>query len=126
MLEAYGMTEGGISMTIPDDPLSGHVGGPLVNVKFKLRDIPEMNYLHTNDPPQGELMSFGACSVTSGYFRKPDKTKETITEDGWLMTGDVACILPNGCMKIIDRAKNIFKLSQGEYIAPEKLENIFV
>jgi long-chain acyl-CoA synthetase len=65
-------------------------------------------------------------TVFSGYFMRDDKTKECFDEQGWFRTGDVAQIYPNGTIKIIDRSKNIFKLSQGEYIAPEKLENIFV
>jgi len=59
------------------------------------------------------------------YFCNPEKTAETF-HDGWLLSGDIAEITSNGALRIIDRAKNIFKLSQGEYIAPEKLENIFV
>ena len=56
----------------------------------------------------------------------PERTAEALNEDGWINSGDVAAILPNGAVKIIDRAKNIFKLNQGEYVAPEKLENIYV
>ena len=127
IIEGYGMTEtcAGSFATIPFDPETGHVGGPLANVKCRLRDIPEMGHLHTNDPPSGEICMWGS-SITEGYFRNPEKTAETITEDGWLYTGDVGRLLPNGAIKIIDRAKNIFKLSQGEYIAPEKLENVYV
>ena len=65
------------------------------------------------------------ATVFSGYYKRPDKTSEAFDAQGWLKTGDVALIYPNGSAKIIDRSKNIFKLSQGEYIAPEKLENIF-
>lgn len=125
--EGYGLTEtsGGSSVTWPNDPITGHVGGPLPCVKWRLQDVPEMNYLNTDKPyPRGELQMKGA-SVTSGYYKRPDKTAEAFDKDGWFKTGDVAMIYPNGSVKIIDRSKNIFKLSQGEYIAPEKIENIF-
>lgn len=128
--EGYGMTEtcAGSVITFSNDPMTGIVGGPLQNVKIKLRDIPEMNYFSEgtdSDPtPKGEVMIWGP-SIMSGYFKNPEKTAESFL-DGWLLSGDVGCVFPNGAIKIIDRAKNIFKLSQGEYIAPEKLENVYV
>jgi len=124
--EGYGMTEtsAGTCITYPDDPETGIVGGPLQNVKVRLRDIPEMGYSSTAVPPKGEVCFWGPC-IMKGYFRNPEKTKEAFHND-WLLSGDVGMITPNGAIKIIDRAKNIFKLSQGEYIAPEKLENVYV
>lgn len=93
-------------------------------MRIRLRDLPELSYLTSSDPPRGEVQFFGT-NVFKGYFKNPEKTKEAFSEDGWLCSGDVGEIQPNGSLRIIDRAKNIFKLSQGEYIAPEKLENIY-
>ena len=109
--EGYGMTAtcAGSCVTFPGDPETGIVGGPLNNVKIRLRDIPEMGYLHTNDPPKGEICFWGP-SIMKGYFRNPEKTKEAFHND-WLLSGDVGQINPNGSIKIVDRAKNIFKLS---------------
>ncbi len=56
-----------------------------------------------------------------GYYSDEVKIREAIDKDGWLHTGDVGEWISNGALRIIDRTKHIFKLSQGKYIAPEHL-----
>ncbi|XP_058875372.1 long-chain-fatty-acid--CoA ligase 1-like [Acipenser ruthenus] len=123
--EGYGQTEctAGCSMTLPGDWTAGHVGPPLPCCTVKLVDVTEMNYFASKG--EGEVCVKGA-NVFKGYLRDPEKTTEALDEDGWLHTGDIGKWLPNGTLKIIDRKKHIFKLAQGEYIAPEKIENIYI
>lgn len=58
ILEGYGMTEtcGGFTGTVVGETTYGHVGGPNAGVKLRLKDVPDMNYYHTNYPPQGEII----------------------------------------------------------------------
>jgi len=65
-----------------------------------------------------------AWSRTPGYFNEPELTLQSFDRDNWFYTGDVAMLLPSGAIKIIDRAKSMFKLAQGEYVAPEKIEQV--
>ena len=128
ILEGYGLTESSACGAImsEDDAVTGHVGGPVQCSKFRLKSLPEMEYNVDDKPyPQGELLMKGV-SMFNGYYKNPEKTAEAHDADGWFKTGDVVRVFENGSIKIIDRSKNIFKLSQGEYIAPEKIENILV
>jgi len=126
VMQGYGMTETTACGTImrPNDLAGGHVGGPTLVTFIKLRDVPEMNRLHTNIPPDGEILIGGPANF-KGYYKNPEKTEETLLNESdtmWVATGDIGVICANKNIKIVDRKKNIFKLAQGEYIAVEKIE----
>ncbi|XP_010473705.1 PREDICTED: long chain acyl-CoA synthetase 3-like [Camelina sativa] len=126
VLQGYGLTEscGGTFVSIPNElAMLGTVGPPVPNVDIRLESVPEMGYDALASKPRGEVCIRGK-TLFSGYYKREDLTQEVLI-DGWLHTGDVGEWQPDGALKIIDRKKNIFKLSQGEYVAVENLENIY-
>lgn len=120
------MTEGSAATSIglPEDPCVGHVGPPVSCVEIRLEDIPDMGYLHTDEAPRGEILIRGA-GIFKGYYKNQKETDGCLQADGWLHTGDVGRWNKNGTLSVIDRKKNMFKLSQGEYIAVEKVEQVY-
>lgn len=76
--------------------------------------------------PRGQIWLRGH-GVIIGYYKAKELTEDAITKDGWLKTGDVGALTAGtNTMKVIDRRKNIFKLSQGEYVSCEKVEFNYV
>lgn len=126
VFQGYGLTEtcGLTTCGHPDEmSLLATVGGVSVYSELRLEEVTEMGYHPLEDPPRGEICVRGK-TVFSEYYKNPELTKEVFI-DGWFHTGDIGEILPNGAIKIIDRKKNLIKLSQGEYVAVEYLEKIY-
>jgi len=124
VIQGYGLTEtcAGATLEMLEDTTVGHVGPPIDCCEIKLVDVPDMEYFTSSNPPRGEVAIRGD-QVTLGYYKDKKKTDEDF-KDGWFFTGDVGQWNPEGTLSIIDRKKNIFKLSQGEYIAAEKIEGV--
>ncbi|KAJ8748643.1 hypothetical protein K2173_008088 [Erythroxylum novogranatense] len=126
VVQGYGLTEtcGPATLGFPDEMcMMGAVGSPAVYNEVRLEEVPEMGYNPLGNPPCGEICIRGK-TLFSGYYKNPELTRESVI-DGWFHTGDIGQVLPNGVFKIIDRKKNLVKLSQGEYVALEHLENVY-
>lgn len=125
-VQGYGLTEtcGASFVSVPDVmSMMGTVGVPLPNIEVCLESVPELGYDALSETPRGEVCIRGK-SVFVGYHKREDLTEE-VCVNGWFHTGDIGEWQRDGALKLIDRKKNIFKLSQGEYVAVENLENIY-
>ncbi|XP_013623400.1 PREDICTED: long chain acyl-CoA synthetase 1 isoform X2 [Brassica oleracea var. oleracea] len=126
VVQGYGLTEtlGGTALGFPDEMcMLGTVGIPAVYNEIRLEEVAEMGYDPLGEIQAGEICIRGTC-LFSGYYKNPELTQE-VMKNGWFHTGDIGEIHPNRVLKIIDRKKNLIKLSQGEYVALENLENIY-
>ncbi|XP_002163162.2 long-chain-fatty-acid--CoA ligase 4 isoform X1 [Hydra vulgaris] len=126
--QGYGLTETCAAGTVCAewDHSTGRVGRPLTCCELKLVDWEEGGYLTSDKPhPRGEIVIRGQ-NVASGYFENPEATAEVFKmEDGkWsFYTGDIGEVHPDGVFKIIDRKKDLIKLSHGEYVSLGKVES---
>ncbi len=113
IVEGYGLTETSpiVSTNLPGEKNKiGTVGTTFENVEVMLGE-------------GNELMVRGP-NVMLGYYKNEKATREVLTDDGWLLTGDIAEIDNEGYIKIIERKKDLFKTSAGKYVVPQKIENL--
>lgn len=112
--QGYGMSECSPKISAPDwnrpDKVSS-VGKVVARCQVRIVD--------------GEIQ-VKSPSVMMGYYKDPEETRKTITEDGWLRTGDLGYVDEEGFLFFTGRCKNLIILSNGENVAPEQLENLFV
>jgi long-chain acyl-CoA synthetase len=115
LIEVYGMTENcGVShATLLGVPRPGTVGVPYRGVQSRI------------DPANGEIQ-VKSPGLMLGYFKEPELTRQALTEDGWLHTGDKGQLDGEGNLRITGRVKDLFKTSKGKYVAPAPIEDKLV
>jgi len=112
ILQGYGMTEGCIvSANRPYDHKTGSIGKPFKGIEMKI------------DDSTGEILVRGD-NIMLGYYNKPEETAKVIDKEGWYHTGDIGYKDEDGHYYITDRLKDLFKLSNGKYIAPLQIESL--
>jgi long-chain acyl-CoA synthetase len=115
IVEVYGMTENcGVShATLPGVQRPGTVGLPYDGVECRI------------DPANAEIQ-MKSPGLMLGYYKEPELTRQALTSDGWLHTGDKGALDAEGNLRITGRVKDLFKTSKGKYVAPAPIEDKLV
>lgn len=111
ILQGYGMTEACITCANrPEDNKVGSIGTPFEGIEMKIG-------------PQDEILIRGR-NVMQGYYNKPEETAKVLDDEGFYHTGDVGYQDKDGHFYVTDRLKDLFKLSNGKYVAPLQVESL--
>ncbi|SEG65849.1 long-chain acyl-CoA synthetase [Thermomonospora echinospora] len=112
IMDVYGMTEttGAVTANTDEGFRLGTVGRPFPGVELRIAE-------------DGEILVRGS-TCTPGYLGRPEATAELLDEEGWVHTGDVGELDPDGFLKVVDRKKELIITAGGENIAPSLIENL--
>ncbi|OHT02251.1 putative AMP-binding enzyme protein [Tritrichomonas foetus] len=126
IVQGYGMTEISSSIAVQEMPAwnPATVGPVTLSTEFKLRPVEGTDYDPLAEVPTGELLVRGP-TVFQGYYKAPELTKEAFVDGDWFATGDIVKLTPEKHIQIIDRAKQLVKLSQGEYLSMTTLNETY-
>jgi long-chain acyl-CoA synthetase len=121
LLEGYGQTESGpvVSFNMPWQKMDGTVGKPIPHVTVRAVDPDTLKEMPTGQT--GEIWVKGP-NVMKGYHNRPEETAKALTPDGWLRTGDMGELTPEGFIRITGRLREMIKVA-GEMVFPAEVEH---